>query len=405
MFKKAIFIIIFFFSFAAFAQQRDSIFFKNGMDKPSVLALHHFGIFTSRINSNFKILPYYNSMFSFNYASGNTFHPFVEGYIPKDPVVQKEQSQLIWYYRNFNFIDQEATPADYMNIIIDAVIKEFRFNLSIPINNQNEIEVSLRSHFITKGKYPFSLFTSDESIEWTHSNIVGGEDPYGRRYYGLNQVNFKYADRYGKVLELHQNDFIISGFEFNYFYYSTFINQKKIYFNLGTHLGINTSKFNQSADLGVSINGIKKIVFKNNNEFHIGIGSSILRKNIINFDEVIDLGNNPYIAGIDSELEFTKFTKKNNYSSFGVYYQIQSRFNKQKEADYYRLIGKWAEINGGWQHGLETLYKALSSWTFLYTYGQPKYNITLYFKEDFLVNNAPDFQTGISVKFPLISKN
>ena len=80
---------------------------------------------------------------------------------------------------------------------------------------------------------------------------------------------------------------------------------------------------------------------------------------------------------------------------------MQSRYNKLKEADYYRLIGKWQEINGGWQHGFSTLYKNLSNWSFLYTYGQPKFRITLYFKEDFKVNNAPDFQTGISLTIPL----
>jgi hypothetical protein len=116
---------------------------------------------------------------------------------------------------------------------------------------------------------------------------------------------------------------------------------------------------------------------------------------------VVDLGNNPYLATVESEIEVTKFTKKGHYNALGVNYQIQSRYNKLKEADYYRLIGKWQEINGGWQHGFETLYKALSFWTFVYTYGRPQYSLSLYFKEDFLVNNAPDFQTGISLKLPL----
>ncbi|NCO63901.1 MAG: hypothetical protein GW839_06460 [Flavobacteriales bacterium] len=390
--------------FTTLAQQKDSVSLKNGIDKPSILALHHFGVFSSRIHQNFKLSPNLNTSVSLNYASGNTFHPFLETYIPKDPAVQKEQSQLIWYYRNFNFINQEATPADYMNIIVDAVIKEFRFNINIPINNKNEIDISIRSHLITKGKNPFSVFTGDQPIEWFHSNIAGGEDPYGRRFYGLNQVNFKYTDRNGNVLELHENDFIISGIETNYFYYPTLLNNKfkHLYLNIGSHFGINTSKFNPSLDIGISLNGIKKYIFKNHNEFHIGIGSSLLRKNIIKFDDVIDLGNNQYLASIESELEYTHYTKKKNYHSFGVNYQIQSRFNKLKESNYYRLIGNWAEINGGWQHGFSTLYKALSYWTFIYTYGRPEYKLSLYFKEDFRVNNAPDVQTGISLSFPIL---
>ena len=384
------------------AQQKDSLSFKNGIDKPSILATHHFGIFSSRINQNFKIKPQGNSALTLSYASANIFHPFVETYIPKDPEVQKQQSKLIWYNRNFNFIDQETTPANYMNIVIDAVIKEFRTAINIPLSKNNELNVSLRSYLITKGNYPFSFFTSDKSIEWFHSNISGGEDPYGRKYYGLNEVNFKYTDRNRNVLELHNNDFFISGIELNHFYYpSALINKKmKLFFNVGTHLGINTSKYNPSLDLGVSANTVKKLVLKNNNEFYFAAGTSILRKNVINFNNPIDLGNNPYLVSIEGEIEFTKYTKKNHYNAFGVNYHIQSRYNKLKEADYYRLIGKWQEIHAGWQHGITTLYKALSYWTFLYTYGQQKFKVSLYLKEDLRVNNAPDIQTGVSITLP-----
>ncbi|GGK09915.1 hypothetical protein GCM10007962_00120 [Yeosuana aromativorans] len=401
--KRILFFLAFIVITVSVAQQKDSLSIKNGIDKPSILATHHFGIFSSRINQNFKIQPDSKSIFTISYVSGNTFHPFVETYIPKDPTVQKEQSQLIWYHRNFNFIDQETTPADYMNIVIDAVIKEFRATINIPINKKHELDISLRSYLITKGNYLFSPFTNDETIEWFHSNIAGGEDPYGRKYYGLNQVNFKYTDRNGRVLELHNNDFFISGIEFNHFYYPSFlINKKKnVFANIGTHLGFNTSKYNPSLDIGLSVNVIKKLILKSNNEFHFAAGTSVLRKNIINFGNVMDLGNNPFLATLEGEIEFTKYTKKKHYNAFGINYQIQSRYNKLKEADYYKLIGKWKEIHGGWQHGITTLYKALSNWTFLYTYGHPKYKISLYLKEDFRVNNAPDIQTGIGLTLPL----
>ena len=384
--------------------QQDSLQIKNGIDNLSLLPTHHFGIFSARINPNFKMSSPKNTAFSINTASGNTFHPFVEAYLPKDPQVRKELSKVIWYDRNFNFINQETTPADYMNIVVDAVIKEFRFNATIPLNNKHEIGITLRSHLITKGKYPFSFFTGDESVEWFHSNIAGGEDPYGRRYYGLNQVNFKYTDRNGNVLELNNNDFLLSGFEFNHYYYPTLSinNTKHIYLNFGSHLGINTSKFNPCIDVGVSANALKTIDFKNNYQFNMGVGANVLRKNIINFKETIDLGNNPYLATVTSSLEITKYTLKKRFNAFSINYQIQSRYNKKREADYYRLLGKWQEINGGWQHGFETLYKPLSSWTFAYTYGHPKVLVSLYLQEDFEVNNAPDIQTGLSLKFPIL---
>jgi hypothetical protein len=400
---KTIFFVFIIFCTALSAQQKDSLIIKNGIDKPSILTTHHFGIFSSRINQNFKIAPSKRTNLSFDYSSGNNFHPFVETYLPKDPAVREEFSKIIWYHRPFNFIDQETTPAEYSNIVIDAVIKEFRFNLEIPLNKKNELGITLRSHLITKGKYPFSFFTSDESIEWFHTNIAGGEDPYGRRYYGLNQVNFKYTDRNGNVLELENNDFFISGVEFNHYYYPdfSFNSTQNIYLNFGSHLGINTSKFNPSIDIGVSANGIKKVTLKSKNEFNIGVGLSVLRKNIVNFKDPIDLGNNHFLGTLESHIEYTKYTQKMNYHSFGIDYQIQTPYNKRKEAEYYHLKGKWQEINGGWQHGTTTLHVNASVWTFIYTYGRPNYKLSLYFNEDFLVNNAPDFQTGISLKIPI----
>lgn len=403
MLKKIFFIAICMSSYISLAQQKDSLSIKNGIDNPSLLTTHHFGIFSSRINQNFKLAPPKKPVLNINSISGNNFHPFVEGYFPKDPSVREAQSKLIWYARDFNFIDQETTPADYLNIVIDAVIKEYRLAINIPLNKNHELGITLRSYLITKGKNPFSFFTGDETIEWFHSNIQGGEDPFGRRFYGLNQVNFRYFDRNGNTLELHSNDFFIGGIELNHFYYPTLSMNKtrNIFFNFGSHLGINTSKFNPSLDLGISANVIKKIRLKSNYEFNAGVGTSVLRKNLINFKEVIDLGNNPFLATIEGNLEIARYTKKGRYNAFGVNYQIQSQYNKKEEADYYRLIGNWEEIKGGWQHGVTTLYRAQYNWSFIYTYGHPNYKISAYFKEDFLVNNAPDFQTGIALQIPL----
>lgn len=404
MLKRSVFILLSFCIAIISAQQQDSLSFKNGIELPSNLPTHHFGIFSARINSNFKFAPPKKTTLAFNTVSGNNFQPYVEAYFPKDPEVRDEFSKLVWYHRSFHFVDQKTTPADYMNIVIDAVIKEFRISVNMPLTNNHELGITLRSYLITKGKHPFSLVTGDETLEWFHSNVAGGEDPYGRRYYGLNQVNFKYNDRNGNTLELNNKDFFIGGIEFNHFYYPTFaINKSKnIYFNFGSHLGINTSKFNSSIDFGVSANAIKKVPFKNNYELNMGVGMNILRKNIINFkNDNIDLGNNPYLTTIESDIEITKFTKKGNYNALSINYQIQSRYNKLEEANYYSLRGKWEEIHGGWQHGISTLYTALSFWTFMYTYGQPNFTLSVYFKEDFRVNNAPDFQTGIGLKVPV----
>lgn len=403
MLRALLFLLTVFISSFLYGQHRDSVAFKNGIEKPSLLATHHFGMFSARINQNFKIAPPKKASFRFTMESGNNFHPFVETYLPKDESVRQQLSEVIWYNRRFTFIDQATTPADYMNIVIDAVYKGFRFDFNTRISKHHELGITLRTFLVTKGNYPFSLFTSDESLEWFHSNIAGGEDPFGRKFYGLNQVNVTYTDRNGRVMELQNGDFIFSGIEFNHFYYPEFLSntEKNIHVNFGSHMGVNTSQFNPSIDIGISSNIVKKWSLKNNNELRFGFGISALRKNLINFKEVVDLGNNRYLGSLESMIEFTKYTLLGNYHSFGVNYQLQTRYNKKAEASYYYLIGLWNDIHSGWQNGIEKLYQNLSSWNFIYTYGRPNYKVSIYVKEDLRLNNAPDIQTGISVKFPI----
>ncbi len=402
--QKKIFSILFVvISYLSFAQKKDSIVLKNGIDKPSLLPIHHFGMFSARINQNFKIRPPQNTILNFSYSSANTFHPFLEMYLPKDEYIRQEMSQKKWFNRHY-FIDQKTTPSDYENIIIDAVFKNFRIDYNTKIGENHELGITLRSYLITKGKYPFSIFTNDESIEWFHSNIAGGEDPFGRKYYGLNQVNVSYQDRNGYKLELNNGQFILAGLEINHFYYPNFINLKKknIHINLGSHLGINTSKYNPSIDVGVSGNFLKKWKLKHISEIRAALGSSVLKKNILNFkNNLVSLGNNSFLGSLEAMFEFTKYTRQKNYHSVSVNYQIQTSFSKRNEANYYQFIGKWKEIHSGWQNGFEKLYDYQSAWSWLYTYGRKNYSFTLYIKEDLSLNNSPDIQTGISLKIPI----
>ncbi len=403
MLKKLV-LGLFLFSFLAiYAQEQDSLCIKNGIDNPYILPTHHFGIFSSRIHQNFRIRPNAKPTFSFNYASGNNFHPFVETYLPEDPEIREAFSQINWFNRQFEFIDQETTPAEYFNIVIDAVIKEFRVGLTLPLGKKHELGINVRSYLMTEGQLPFSFFTSDDVIEWFHSNIAGGEDPFGRRFYGLNQVNFSYTDRNGNSVNFDRNDFFVSGIEFSHYYYPTFkFNEtRNIFLNFGSHLGVNTSRYNPSLDLGLSASVLKKYKFKNKNELYLAFGANVLRKNLIDFDTVIDFGNNDYLASLEGNIEFTKYTRKGNYNALGLNYQIQSRYNKIEEADYYRLLGNWRDINAGWHNGVTTLYQAQSSWSLIYTYGRPNFKLALYMKQDFTVNNAPDIQTGVNVSFPV----
>lgn len=401
--KVSVFLFIA-FSIFSFGQQKDSLVFKNGIDKPSMLSIHHFGMFSARINQNFRVQPVKNVELQFTYASANTFHPFVEMYLPKNETTRNQLREQIWFNRNF-FIDEKTTPADDESIVIDAVFKNFRLDFIKSISEKHELQFTLRSYLVTRGKYPFSVITSDEFIEWFHSNVAGGEDPFGRKFYGINQVNVNYQDRNGNKLSLKNGQFFIAGIEINHFFYpeTPFLNKKNIAINFGSHFGINTSKYNPSIDIGLSGNTIKEWFFKNNNQFKAGLGLAVLRKNLINFNNIVQLGNNPFLGSLEAMLEFTKYSSKKNYHSFGVNYQIQSSFHKREEANYYQLIGLWREIHSGWQNGFQKLYEYQSAWSFLYTYGHKKYRLSIYAKQDFYLNNSPDIQTGISLNIPIFN--
>ena len=277
--------------------QQDSLVFKNGIDKPNTTTSHHFGLFHLRINQNFKEHLVDRTTFSFSLESGNTFHPWVEMYLPEDPSIREAFSQINWFSRRFEFIDQATTPAEYSNIHIDAVFKVFRLDLETKLSKNMDLKITARTFMPTEGNFPFTFFTNDQSIEWFHTNIAGGEDPFGRRFFGMNQMTFSYQDRNGRSVNLRNNQFIFSGIEVNQHYYpQLFEEEKQIYTNFGSHLGINTTQYNSSLDVGVSANIHKKWILKNKNEFRLGLGLAALRKGLVNFNDPVDFGNNLYLG-------------------------------------------------------------------------------------------------------------
>ncbi len=401
---KKLYFFFFLMSSFGFSQTQDSIPLKNGIDKPNTTTAHHFGLFHLRINQNFREHAVRKSQFNVSIESGNTMHPFVEAYLPEDPAVRNQFRQLPFFNRRFDFIDQQTTPAEYMNIQIDAVFKVYRFDFITKINNKNDILFTLRTFMPTEGNYPFTFFTNDQTIEWFHSNVAGGEDPFGRRFFGTNQVNVSYQDRNGRQMNLTKNQFIFGGIEVNHHYYpELFAKEKNLFVNFGSHLGVNTSKYNQSLDIGLSGNIHKKWILKSNTELRAGIGFTGLRKGITNFQDNVDFGNNMFLGSGEFNIEFTKYTQKGNYHSFAFNYQFQSRYNKQEEIDYYFLDGgtTWQDIHQGWHNGITTLYETLTVYSIIYGYQRKNFGFSLYVQQDFKLNNAPDLQTGIQLRIPI----
>ena len=167
-----------------FAQAQDSIIQKNGIDKLNLLSTHPFGIFISRVSQNFRKHAVDKTKMSLQQQSGNVFQPQLTAYLPYDPAIREDFSNTIWFFRTFDYENQTTTPAQIFDFEFDAVLNVYRVELEIPVNPQSDLRLGVRGFTAVKGNYPFSYFSSDSTIEWFHSNVAGGEDAFGRRFYG-----------------------------------------------------------------------------------------------------------------------------------------------------------------------------------------------------------------------------
>lgn len=405
--KYHLFLFVFFaFITTAFAQSENNDFWnteiENSSDiiKPNILSNHPFGIYISRLNHNFNVRSPDKYSFSFEVSSGNVALPYVKSYELTDPNDQQIAKSLAWHTREFSF-DLNKVPANTKEFVADGVIRSYRLTFTLPITAQHELNFGLRMNSLDGGKYPYSIFTSDETIEWFHSNIAGGEDPFSRRHYGLNKAGISYKDDQNKVLTMNNGNFTIPGIDINYNYYPKLeMNEKHhIYLNFGTQLGINTSKYNPVADLGVSASILKKKIIKNKNILSFGASAGVLRQHFLEYGDRVNISSQDFFYSFEGLIDYKVKLKNNNRISYGINYNFQTSYNKRNERDYIVLTGE--RINTHWQKTISHLYENLEGWNFICTYSTKRFSYFIYFREDLNLDNAPDFQTGIGLKMSI----
>lgn len=402
---KAFFsVLLFLVTLNGLSQEIDSLRLnnnKNGITKLSVLSTHPFGIFISRQQGNFKIHPSKKPTAKISLESGNVWGTPIKTYIPNEEAIRDMVRNYIWHQAQYYF-DEETLNAKSFELQIDGVIKGLRANLDFKLSDQHELSIGSRFFMLTKGKYPFSILTNDEFIEYFHSNIGGGEDPFDREVFGLGKAYISYLDRNGNQMVLNNGAFILGGIETSYYYYpDKLINKaKNLYFNFGAHFGINLSKYNSSVDLGLSANAIKTISLNDINNLQIGLGMGGITKNIIDFKvNNMDFGTNTILAYLESVVEYNFVSKNGIVHSFAADFYVQTPLNKIDERDYIIPI-RHPEAHDAWGHGVMNLYEFNDYWTFMYSFTK-KNTLTLYLQQDFTVSNNPDIQTGIGYTFSL----
>lgn len=368
--------------------------------KPNLLSTHPLGIYISRINHNFKVRAPEKFSFSFDYSSGNVVLPYVKSYELTNPSDQEISRNMPWHTREFAF-DLTTVPAEIKEFEADGVIRSYRFTFSLPLSTAHELSISLRSYSLDEGRIPFSIFTSDEAIEWFHRNIAGGKDPFSRYYYGINKAGIKYTDEENNVINMNKGDFIIPGIEINHSYYPSLAMNKKrhLYLNFNTHLGINTSRYNPVADLGLSTSIIKKYIIQNKNIFTAGFSAGALRQNIFQYGNKVNISNQKILYSMEAQIDYKKKLKNTNSLSYGLNYTFQTAYSNPK--DFENLVFTGQRINTHWQQTFYHLYENLHGLSFIMTYSVKQFSYYAYIREDNKLDNAPDLQTGIGLKMSI----
>lgn len=391
-------------SLNGFSQKADSVLLatkKNGITKLSILSTHPFGIFISRQQANFKTRTNSEATVKISLESGNVWGTPITNYIPNDSETRNQVKQYPWHQAQYYF-EEESLDAKSYELQIDGTLKGLRANLEVELAKKHELNIGIRMFALTKGKYPFSIFTNDEFIEFFHNNIGGGDDPFDRKVFGLNKALIRYLDRNGNEMVLDNGDFMFGGLETSYYFYpESFINKKKnLHFNFGAHLGVNLSKYNSSIDLGLSSNAIKTFSFNAKANLNIGLGLGTIMKNAVEFkNDNIDFGTNKIISYLETAIEYNMVSKKGHIHSFGTDFYLQTPLNKVAERDYMIPI-RHPDAHKSWGHGVTNLYEYNDYWTFMYSFTKTN-TLTVYLQQDFTVSNNPDIQTGIGYTFKI----
>lgn len=362
---------------------------------PTIVANHPLGTFLTQAQTNFT--PKTNrSSFQFEYQAGNIWLPKVTAYIPTNIADEQEAGQYPWHFRD----PKSMTAPDSMLFQADGVLRAYNIGYNWSINKYHSIQLTTKLYSLDGGKFPFSTLSGDEAIEWFHSNVAGGEDPFARKEYELNEALIDYQDENGQTLRLNNGDFGLSGFVINYNYaaFSDYLAQYNSELVAKIVTGINTNKYNSSMDLGLGISGTRIFQLNVNNLFRAGLSYEAIKHNLIASSNQVTLIDQNFLKQYALFLGWERSLKHDQSFSISGLYQHQSSYRKSDPTDYYALEG--AKDVSHWHYAITHFYELSDRVSLIFAYQIRKITFGFYVNEDIVsVNNAPDIQTGFSIQY------
>ena len=356
----------------------------------------------SRINTNFQLKADKNLSVTANISSGNIWLPKVKSDTPINESDRNEVSKLKWYNRYGMIAFLHNPPTKTTKFEADGVIRLYQIQLNLPLSDQHEIKVNSRMFSLDGGKIPTSIVTNDQLIEWFHSNVAGGDNPFARKAFEYDQAKIRYSDENGKTFQINSGDFIFSGIDLSYYYYPQFkyLEESSVCANFGVQVGANLNDINPSFDLGLTVTIIKSIHLKRERRFNVGLSVGAMRMQVLEYDVAVQLITRRNLVNSEFLLEYLKHYKNKSSLSFGMSWVTRVTQNSfSKKSDFENIILAGERSASHWHLALFRLYDIRTSYNFMISYAKGNFAYSTYFREDVTVNNAPDAQGGIGVKY------
>ncbi|MDA9328918.1 hypothetical protein N9Q76_02190 [Flavobacteriales bacterium] len=363
--------------------------------KPYLLSNHPFGMFTSRINHNFNLQATQKKNISFSISRGNVWLPIATNKVPIHQTDRDILSEYEWHHRNYQITSRNITDFETRTLEADGIFSSYYFQVNQPLADNWDAKFNLKLNSITGGKVPVAFLTSDEVIEWFHSNIAGGNDAFGRKKKAFGLGGFYFQDEDKNEITIDNNSFLLSEISADWNWYPK-IESNGIKSTGLIHTGVSKANKTYLFNLGASASAIKRWHLKKR-MFDLGVSTGILAPSV--FQKMpFDFNNKGWLGSLEIQSSYF-FPHKSNWFITGVNFNGQSSFHKMSERNFNVIESDRLSSHG--HMAVSHLNRGIQGWTFVFSYQVKKFTISTFFREDFYVDNAPDVQVGWGFNYVL----
>jgi hypothetical protein len=239
------------------------------------------------------------------------------------------------------------------------------------------------------------LLTSDEFIEWFHSNIAGGEDAFGRKNNAFGNAFFYYKDVNNNEIRIKKGDILMSEIS-NYINFYPKWRPKNIHLNTSVLTGLSLINKTWTFDLGISGTAVKTFKF-DKNRLDWGVSTGIMFPSTFQ-DQPVVVNNTNRLISLESHWNYV-FSKLKGEWVLGANFHMQSSYHSMQENNYNTIMRRGLTSHD--HMGASHLTRWLQGWSLVLGRNWKDWSVSCFIREDFWVDNAPDAQVGWGIQHRL----